>query len=249
MSDEQITPATPFERLVRSRWYGAGGIAGLSKVSGVSRATLYSWFRGETTPDVKSLTRLGAVLELPVEELVASVRGLPGHAQPMGIQFAARPSPSRLMSPQAPAHLEPGEVTWAEADQPIGPVARTMYERHFSQVPVRDGDQWLGLLTLETIARWMAGRGRHDLNVEERAPIREVLSYADDARDFRIVPAGTPPDEIVTHFDAAAARGLPLKAVLVQGRSSRTPLEAIVTAYDLPHLRFGRRVGIPEPRT
>ncbi len=249
MSDDQTTPATPFERLVRSRWYGAGGIAGLSKVSGVSRATLYSWFRGETVPDVKSLARLGGVLELPVEELVASVHGLPGHAQAMSAGAAPRLSASRLMSPQSPARVQSRAVTWAEADQPIGPVARTMYEQHFSQVPVRDGDTWLGLLTLETIARWMAGRGRHDLNVEERAPIREVLAYADDARDFRMVPAGTPPDEIVTHFDAAAARGRPLKAVLVEGHSQRTPLEAIVTAYDLPHLRFGRRVSLPEPRT
>ncbi|HEX2766801.1 MAG TPA: helix-turn-helix domain-containing protein [Candidatus Limnocylindria bacterium] len=240
MSDDPSIPSSAFERLVRSRWYGAGGIAGLSKVSGVSRATMYSWFRGETVPDVKSLARLASVLELPVEELLASVHQLPG--QPPLPASAAQPAPSRMMmSANRPSTVERKPVLWAEADQPIGPVARSMYESHFSQVPVRDGDRWIGLLTMETIGRWMAGRGRHDLNVDDRAPIREVLAYADETRDFRVVPPETSPEEIVTHFDAAAARGHPLRAVLVEGRSPRTPLEAIVTAWDLPALRYGRR--------
>jgi len=227
---------SPFERLVRSRWYGAGGIAGLAKVSGVSRATIYSWFRGETAPDVRSLARLANVLELPVEDLVASVHGL---AEPRPAALAAASAP--MMAPQPQGIAERRPVVWAEADNPIGPVARTMYEEHFSQVPVRDGDNWIGLLTMESIARWMAGRGRHDLNVDERAPVREALAYADDAHDFRVVPSETPPQEIVTHFDAAAARGRPLKAILVEGHSHRTPLQAIVTAWDLPHLRYRRR--------
>lgn len=240
MSDQPNIPSSAFERLVRSRWYGAGGIAGLAKVSGVSRATLYAWFRGESTPDVKSLARLANVLELPVEELVASVQGLPAH--PPAPMAADHVAPSRLMMrPSQHRSIERGTVVWAEADDRIGPVARTMYESHYSQVPVRDGERWIGLLTMETIARWMAGRGRHDLNVDDRAPVREVLAYSDDARDFRVVQPGTPPDEIVTHFDAAAGRGQPLKAVLVAGRSPRRPLEAIVTAHDLPNLRYGRR--------
>ncbi len=62
---------------MRSRWYGPGGILGLSKASGVSRATLYSWFRGETVPDTKSLARIADMLEMPLAELVDSLHSEP----------------------------------------------------------------------------------------------------------------------------------------------------------------------------
>ena len=245
-SEEQDAPSTPdaLERLVRSRWYGPGGIAGLSRLSGVSRATLYSWFRGETVPDTKSLSRLAAILDMPLAELVGTVQpdppaSDPYHAPPV----AALPSRSlrEALAPIAGAAI--GEaigrqrVFTCEADDPIGPVARTLYERHFSQVPVRDGDRWVGLLTTEAIARWMAGRSRNELEVQDAAPVREVLAYADDAGDFRIVPEDGALVRVIGLFDAATAHGQPLKALLVQDRRSPSRLAGIVTAYDLPRLR------------
>lgn len=251
MSEMSNVPATPFERLVRSRWYGAGGILGLSKLSGVSRATLYSWFRGETMPDAKSLARLSTILDVSTAELVEAIGGEPSQLQPRMAKFA---SAARMVMPMAapaagivadasgPAgwprrgqhNVE--SVAWCHADHPIGPVARTMYERHFSQMPVRDGAQWIGLLTTEAIARWMAGRGRHDLEVESRAPVREVLAYADDAGDFRTLHMHAPAEEILALFDGAAIRGQPLKAILLVNAKSDEPT-GIVTAYDLPQLR------------
>lgn len=256
MSDMSNVPATPFERLVRSRWYGAGGILGLSKLSGVSRATLYSWFRGDTMPDAKSLARLSTILDVSTAELVEAIGGEPSQVQPRMAKFA---SAARMMMPMAapaagivadtsgPAnwprrgtpHGHPNAeppVAWCHADDPIGPVARTMYERHFSQMPVRDGAQWIGLLTTEAIARWMAGRGRHDLEVETRAPVREVLAYADDAGDFRTLQMHAPAEEILALFDGAAIRGQPIKAIVLVNPKSDEPT-GIVTAYDLPQLR------------
>lgn len=248
MSEMSNVPATPFERLVRSRWYGAGGILGLSKLSGVSRATLYSWFRGETTPDAKSLARLSTILDVSTAELVEAIGGEPSQLQPRMAAFtSAAPmaaSATRSMVdasgpagwPQrGPQDAKP-PVAWCHADDPIGPVARTMYERHYSQMPVRDGAQWIGLLTTEAIARWMAGRGRNDLEVETRAPVREVLAYADDAGDFRTLDQHAPAEEVLALFDGAAIRGQPLKAILLVNPKT-DELTGIVTAYDLPRLR------------
>lgn len=254
--------ATPsaFERLVRSRWYGAGGIAGLSKLSGVSRATMYSWFRGETVPDSRSLARLAGVLDVTVAELVEAVGAV---VEPVGHPITPAPSPrmtpivamrsvhvtpafeaprDQYLRAAATVHTDHARpVAWCSADDPIGPVARTLYEHHFSQLPVRDGDEWIGLLTTEAIARWMAGRSRHELDVEARAPVREVLAYADDATDFRVVPPDLPDDQIVALFDGAALRGQPLRAVLVAGSRRDASVMRIVTAYDLPHLRRRER--------
>ena len=248
MSDTPHTPRPPgdsapdaLERLVRSRWYGPGGIAGLSKLSGVSRATLYAWFRGETVPDTKSLARLAAILEMPLAELVGTVQAEPGPLRMVADQSPLRDMPiPRSPSPHSPTigqTLGARDTFTCDADDPIGPVARTMYERHFSQVPVRDADAWIGLLTTEAIARWMAGRSRNELAVQDAAPVREVLAYADDQADFRVVPATAPLAQVIGLFDAATAQGQPLKALLVAAPGDDATLEGIVTAYDLPRLR------------
>ena len=255
MSDERPTPSgepdaahspEALERLVRSRWYGPGGIAGLSKLSGVSRATLYAWFRGETVPDTKSLARLARILDMPLAELVGTVQPEAGmlseYAPPPMVHARMASQSAAPMAHAAPTigeALQRQQVLACTADEPIGPVARTLYERHFSQAPVRDADAdgWIGLLTTEAIARWMAGRSRHELGVQDAAPVREVLAYADDQADFRVVPAAAPVAHIIGLFDAAMAQGQPLKAILVEGRRASANLAGIVTAYDLPRLR------------
>jgi CBS domain-containing protein len=241
--DATSHPPEALERLVRSRWYGPGGIAGLSKLSGVSRATLYAWFRGETVPDTKSLARLAAVLEMPLAELVGTVQAEPGPLRMVAAPTQAREMPiprSPLPSSRSATigrSVSGQGVFSCTADDPIGPVARTLYERHFSQVPVRDGDRWIGLLTTEAIARWMAGRSRNELGVQDAAPVREVLAYADDQGDFRIVPATAPVTQVIGLFDATTAQGQPLKALLVVDAADEGILEGIVTAYDLSRLR------------
>jgi predicted transcriptional regulator len=220
---------------------------------------MYAWFRGEAVPDTKSLARLASVLDLTVAELVEAAGAAAGpdanaDAPPALVAEApafqphllARHSARPMASRQEPsvrggvhlgAVLPTREVAWCRADDPIGPVARTLYEQHFSQMPVRDGDEWIGLLTTEAIARWMAGRSRHELDVEAKAPVREVLAYADDAGDFRVVPPDVSVGDVVGLFDGAALRGLPLRAVLVAGSRRDTSARGIVTTYDLPHLR------------
>lgn len=250
---------------MRSRWYGAGGIAGLSKVSGVSRATMYSWFRGETAPDTKSLSRLASVLDISTAELVDAIgaeAGAPIDQAPpvtgaieeprMMMRMASSPmqaeAPPRMRSaprtggPMIGEVLPSQHVMVCDADDRIGPVAKALYERHFSQVPVRDGGHWMGLLTTEAIARWMAGRSRNELDVEARAPVREVLAYADDAGDFRVVPPDMPVADVVAFFDGAALRGQPLQAVLVASPRAAIAPQGIVTVYDLPHLRRQARI-------
>ena len=246
-SNDRDTPSTPeaLERLVRSRWYGPGGIAGLSRLSGVSRATLYSWFRGETVPDTKSLFRLATILDMPLAELVGTVEGDPGASRasaapplpPAASSFMLREAAAPVGMPGIGEAMGGQQVLTCDADDPVGPVARSLYELHFSQVPVRDGDRWIGLLTTEAIARWMAGRSRNELDVQDAAPVREVLAYADDAGDFRVVPDAARVAQVIGLFDAASAQGQPLKAVLVESRRSPSTLAGIVTAYDLPRLR------------
>jgi len=211
------------ERLVRDRWRGPGGIRGLSRAVGVSRVTMYAWFRGRSSPSAEILPSLAAALELSPTQLVAALEEpeVPD-AEPGGARIG---------------DVVSGAVAWCEADDPIGPVAHRLYEGNFSQMPVRDGGRWTGLLTTEAIARWMAGRTAVGLVVDERAPVREVVSYAEEPDNFHFVAPGERVADVAKLFAERTAEGRPLAAVLVvdNGRD-RGELLGIVTPYDWPLL-------------
>jgi hypothetical protein len=83
----------------------------------------------------------------------------------------------------------------------------------------------------------MAGRSRNELEVQDAAPVREVLAYADDAGDFRVASEDAALGRVIGLWDAAIAQGQPLKAILVEDRQVPPTLAGIVTAYDLTRLR------------
>jgi transcriptional regulator with XRE-family HTH domain len=277
------------EGLVRDRWRDPRGISGLSQELGVSRATLYSWFKGATSPDTASLARLARLLYLTPSELLTALEGVDmastvderitlaaeravrdyhsigseeeermvGRAAP-----AWRRAPDALGSPAAPPMrstppapaqalwrrrgreaqlldvIGKQDVEWCGADDPVGPVALRMYSGDYSQMPVRDRLAWEGMLTAETIARWTAARTARGLGYDEQAPVREVLPYAEDPDNFRVVGRDAPVPAVLGLFDEFAARGKPLAAVLVTATGQpHGDLLGIVTPFDLPKLR------------
>ena len=60
---------------VRSRWRDRSGIRGLGQSAGVSRATLYSWFNGDSAPDTGKLTTLAAAWDADPAEMMAVMAG------------------------------------------------------------------------------------------------------------------------------------------------------------------------------
>src|SRR3990170_6286609 len=61
-TEERQLQGRRLEARVRSRWTAPGGARALAAEMGLSRATLYSWFRGHTAPDTRQLTLLAKVL-------------------------------------------------------------------------------------------------------------------------------------------------------------------------------------------
>ncbi len=154
---------------------------------------------------------------------------------------AGRPNLARRISAPAPTVLDligPQEVAWCDADDPVGPVAQRMYRANYSQLPVRDRDRWVGLLTTDTIARWTAARSGRGREYDETTPVREVLPYAEDPDAFRVVGRHATSAEVARIFDDFAAQGRALGAALVTPRGQpHGELLGIVTASDLPRVR------------
>lgn len=61
---------------IDSRWSRKdGGIRGFCKAVGITPETVYSWFRGETSPSWENLGAIADVLEVRRFQLVAAIDG------------------------------------------------------------------------------------------------------------------------------------------------------------------------------
>lgn len=184
---------------------------------------MYAWFRGTSSPSAEILPALAAALDLSPAELIAALEDA---------DVVDAGAGSRRIG-----DVVSGPVAWCEADDAIGPAAHRLYEGNFSQMPVREGGRWSGLLTTEAIARWMAGRGALGLEVDERAPVREVMAYAEEPDNFHVVRPGERATDVAKLFTERTAQGRPLAAVLVADSALESgELLGIVTPYDWPSL-------------
>jgi CBS domain-containing protein/transcriptional regulator with XRE-family HTH domain len=252
-------------------------MSSLARTIGVSRATLYSWLRGDTVPDLDTMSRLADALGLMPSELLALV-GEREPADAMALEVRALPAlressrtmnawdpewtpPSqgqvRMVSPKYPSRRKPpgrdvrlldvlvgSEVMTAEADERIGPVVERMYQRAYSQVPVYRGENLVGVLTAETIARWLGSAQRGSREALEHATVSGALGLAESERPFLLAPPSTTVREVLLLFEKAIKEGQPLTAVILTGDGSAIgrPL-GIVTAADLPRLGRHARSG------
>jgi predicted transcriptional regulator len=111
-----------------------------------------------------------------------------------------------------------------------------MHDNSFSQLPVHDGERLVGLLTGETIARWLAARleGGDGILLEE--PVDKVLEHQEEAGYVLVATTVTVFDGL-TAFDQSLRSGAALQAVIVtaNGKATETPL-GIVTPSDIPGL-------------
>jgi len=118
---------------------------------------------------------------------------------------------------------------------PIRTPARMMHDHNFSQLPVYD-EQYVALLTSETIARWLGvSVGEDDIVIG--AAVARVLREAEDSDNCVLMSAGSTTYEAKERFDDYQSRGKWLDAILItqNDRKSEKPL-GIVTIFDYPLL-------------
>jgi predicted transcriptional regulator len=113
-----------------------------------------------------------------------------------------------------------------------------MYDRSYSQLPVYREKNLVGLLTGDTVGRWLGATGTRGNRYSPAKPVSEVMAFAESTHAFELVGPDTRVGEALLLFDQAMDEGRPLSAVLVtsDGSASGRPM-AIVTPTDLPRLQ------------
>lgn len=143
-----------------------------------------------------------------------------------------------LMSPPSLLSLAAKPVEQCRPSDPLGCCVKKMHDGVFSQLPIYDSGQYCGLLTAETIARWLAtfffGDGT---GIVDEQTVAAVMKHQEDNENVEFMARTATVANALAAFDRFQNRGKRLEAILItnSGRQAET-LMGIVTIHDIPKL-------------
>ncbi|MGV9766449.1 CBS domain-containing protein [Micromonospora tulbaghiae] len=142
-----------------------------------------------------------------------------------------------LEPPRALTALGSARVCVIQPDDAIGAALDHVRTLGYSQLPVYDGDSYVGVLTTNAIARWLADQLIRNTGIAEEEPVSHVLKFAEPGEEAVLVPRSITAVEAIDRLSRERQAGHLATALIVteRGRRSDTPLR-LITPYDLPAL-------------
>lgn len=117
----------------------------------------------------------------------------------------------------------------------IAAAVSTMWEESFSQVAVVDSGVFSGLLTTNTIARWLGANVADDLFSLRETPISRVMKYTEDHENHAFLSRNASVYEALHKFAQPESAGRRLDAILITQHGKRDEsILGIITISDLP---------------
>lgn len=142
-----------------------------------------------------------------------------------------------LLAPPTIGSLFNQKVTTCGLETPVVKAVKQMSHAGYSQLPVYQQEEFLALLTTNTIARWLAATFDRDGGVLDETPVEAVLCHAEDTDNFSILGQNNTVFDATEHFAAAARNGKRLDAIVVTADGTKHHLPVgIVTLSDVPKL-------------
>jgi predicted transcriptional regulator len=117
----------------------------------------------------------------------------------------------------------------------ISEVLKLFWPKNFSQAPVLSGGKLVGVLTSNTVSRWLATRAGDELVDLSEYSVSDALQRTEHKDNWCMVSRTTPLIDVIDSFDSAEASGRRLDAVLVSQSGKPTEgLLGIITIHDMP---------------
>ena len=117
----------------------------------------------------------------------------------------------------------------------IDKVLTFFFPKNLSQVPVTCNGHVIGVLTTNTVSRWLAAQARSELVDLTEHTVQDALTHTEYERNWHLMPRTALLSDVVDAFDAAERAGRRLDAILItqSGRPAESLL-GIVTIHDMP---------------
>lgn len=143
-----------------------------------------------------------------------------------------------LLSPPSLLPLSAKPVQQCQPTDPLGCCVKKMHDGVFSQLPIYDGGKYFGLLTSETIARWLASEFVGDgQGIVGEDSVADVMKHQEDGENYKFMAANATVPQALAAFEDFQRRGKRLEAILITNTGRPTePLRGIVTIHDIPVL-------------
>lgn len=145
----------------------------------------------------------------------------------------------RIAEPPPALECASRTVIVCRPDDDVAQVARRMRTAGVAQVPVVESGALVGVLSTDTITRWMADalEGGDGHAVLRSRPVAEVLEHAEHPEELAVLAPTASVYEAISAFRQGLDRGRPLGALLVTTSGSRLGrVLGILTPADVPRL-------------
>lgn len=139
--------------------------------------------------------------------------------------------------PLALAVLGVHPVSCLSPEDSLNDALEQVRNHDYSQFPVYDRGVFIGLLTTNAIARWLANQLAANGGLAEIETVGQVLRFAEPYEKGQLVPRQTRVTDAIFRLSPREGKGAPEVALIVTetGRQEEQPL-GLVVAEDLPAL-------------
>lgn len=129
------------------------------------------------------------------------------------------------------------KVLTVKMDDPISEAVQTLYKNSYSQIPVYENDDFLGLLTVNTISRWLGALIKDDIFSLSDTKVRDVLRYNENKDEYIFLSRNGTIFDVSELFTQHETNGKRLEAILLtQNGKKSEKLLGIITVWDLPNI-------------
>ncbi|AUT87053.1 CBS domain-containing protein [Vibrio parahaemolyticus] len=127
-------------------------------------------------------------------------------------------------------------LTFDKSDT-IQKVLLEMRKNDFSQVPILSGGTLFGVLSSNTISRWLGSDAFEGLFCTSEATVEEVMAHQEFSDNYEILPQDQTYGKAVAKFEKATSKGKALDAILItHSGKPEQELLGIVTMADMPKI-------------
>lgn len=114
---------------------------------------------------------------------------------------------------------------------------RKMFKNNFSKIPVYENRKFEGLLTTDSIARWVAYNLESGVVFTEDVDVGTILEFSANKQSYTFISKTATVFEAIDVFEHWYKKGLRLNAIIIteSGDKNEPPL-GILSLFDLPKL-------------
>lgn len=202
----------------------------LSIVDMLNRAKLSSKIRQSTIADLDILRRVRNILS-------HNHKGKEFINIPISTIKMLEEILSELTNPPLVTHFASRGVVTCEIDDNIKDILALMVKNDYSQIPVLSNGTFKGLLTTNTIARWLGHRFNIDGIVDEENSIEQVLPHSESSKNYAFISRVSRLSDVIDFFSNEATTNNFFDALLITENGKETQkILGIITKSDLPKI-------------